>query len=83
MCQGGQFYQALAEAWGLPCVAPRDKNKVKRLAFKYVLLAPPDLVIPIGKPSEAGGPPWPMCWKRSRRAITERPLGYARGSKPV
>ena len=40
VCQGGQFYQALAEAWGLPCVAPRDKNKVKKLAFKYVLFGP-------------------------------------------
>ena len=36
-CERGEFYGALADAWGLPCQSPKEKNEIKRLVFKHVL----------------------------------------------
>jgi hypothetical protein len=41
VCQQGTFYQAVAEAWGLPCGPGKEKNQIKRLTFKYVLFGRP------------------------------------------
>ncbi len=34
-CERGQFYQTLAEIWGMPCQAP--KNKIKGLSYWLIL----------------------------------------------
>ncbi len=41
VCQHGGFYQALAKAWCLPCEPGKAKNRIKELAFKYVLFGRP------------------------------------------
>jgi hypothetical protein len=37
VCQRGRFYHALAEVWGMPCQAPKEKSAVKGLAFRLIL----------------------------------------------
>ncbi len=41
VCQRGEFYQALAEAWGLPFEPEKAKNRIKFFTFKYVLFGSP------------------------------------------
>jgi hypothetical protein len=41
VCQGGDFYRALADAWGRPCGTRKEKNRIKRLTFQYVMFGPP------------------------------------------
>jgi hypothetical protein len=37
VCQGGHFYRAMADAWGLPCDSRRHLSAVKRLVFRRIL----------------------------------------------
>jgi hypothetical protein len=41
VCETGRFYQALAEAWELPCDPGKAKNRIKQLTFRYVLFGRP------------------------------------------
>src|SRR5262249_45120482 len=40
VCQNGQFYSEMAKAWGIPSITRRERNKVKRRCFKYLLFGP-------------------------------------------
>jgi hypothetical protein len=36
-CQRAEFYQAMADLWGLPWKTPKQTNELKRLVFKHIL----------------------------------------------
>ena len=37
VCERGEFYQAIAEAWGVPLDTRKQKNEIKRLVFRLIL----------------------------------------------
>jgi hypothetical protein len=37
VCGRGEFYQAVADVWGLPCESCKEKNQIKRLVYKLIL----------------------------------------------
>jgi hypothetical protein len=40
ICQHGEFYAELARLWNLPFETPKDKNRLKRAAFRWILFGP-------------------------------------------